>query len=306
MKAVFALLLVSLIAGIFFVEDVNANPGFVDAPAIYIVHPEPIGGKCYTSATVPLTIEVLLLDGRTKWDTDAPNIHSPNIVSISYSLDSGAKVTFVNFTEGDSNGVSPNGQVVKYLSVSSALNNLAEGKHTLKAYSLDVEGGVMSTETTFLVNTTYVSPKLSLISPQGNHTYVSNKIPLTFWVNWDIKSAYYYLDNEKAAALDSLYLFSPPVPGKSISGISINGNSTLSNLSEGKHEITLYVSSNDMYHKFPLMVGVPFFVNTTNTKGNLPLENQNPSVPELSWLIIVFLLAATVPFAIFKLFRKRK
>ena len=183
MKAILTSMLVGLLVVVFFIGVVNANPGFVEAPAIHILSPERIEIRCYTSTSMPVRIEVLVLENDV-----------PQIVSISYSLDSGAKVSFVNFTESGS-FVSFTYQSVKALSVSSTLNNLANGMHALKAYSLDSEGREMSREITFFVNTTYVSPKLSLISPQGNQVYTNNKIPLNFWANWDVKSACYYLDD---------------------------------------------------------------------------------------------------------------
>jgi hypothetical protein len=294
MKEIAIILIVFLLVGFSLIEAVNANPGFVEAPAIHIIHPERIASKCYTSTTVPVTIEVLVLEKDVS-----------QVVCISYCLDFGAIVTFVNFTESGSY-VSFTHQSVKSLRVNSTLSNLAEGKHTLKAYSVDFWGRIMSTETTFLVNTSYVSPKVSIVSPQGNQVYTRSEIPFSFWVNSDFKSAYYYLDNEHEAAIDSIYAFSPPVPGRTISGTIISGNLTLSNLSEGKHDILFYVTFNDIYHKYPIMTSSHFFVNTTKTENNLPLDNQTPSVPELSWLIILPLLVTILSFVVAKRFMKNE
>jgi hypothetical protein len=288
MKKVLVVIIASilLISSVFEVQPlVNANPmnGFVNAPSISIQIPGVSIGGYYPSNSISVLIEVKVLE------TGVAHVYSPQILSISYSIDSMANVTFLNFTEGGQfvafPDMSGNYKRVRSLSVSSTLTNLAEGNHTLKAYSLDSDGKEMSTERTFLVDTIYVKPKVSIISPQNNQVYASNKIPFTFWVNTDFKSASYCIDIINASS-------------------SISGNTTLSNLSDGKHKILLSVTFNDKYQKFPILQGAYFNVNTTKTENNLPLDNQNPSVPGLSWLIILPLLLSV--FSVALIFRHRK
>jgi hypothetical protein len=58
------------------------------------------------------------------------------------------------------------------------LENLAEGNHTLKAYSEDASGKQMSASVEFVIDTSYTSP-LSVLSPQ-NVTYTTTEVPWTF------------------------------------------------------------------------------------------------------------------------------
>jgi hypothetical protein len=132
-------------------QEQLVNASWVQAPAINFGSPLPYFLKTYSNTTIPLAIIVYVFDD------------SPEITSISYSLDGNAKVLLTDFVKSEREWYSPDkvGSVLKAgfrLRAESTLENLAEGNHTLKVSTLDANGGVMSSEETFTVNSTNPPP----------------------------------------------------------------------------------------------------------------------------------------------------
>jgi len=194
---------VTIIAGMQTLEVAKAN--FLPAPAIIIYAPAPI---IYTNTSVTLNVGVNILNT------------SPEIVRILYSVDDNANVTLTNLTRTDNVWFDPN-KVGSEFRVTSILENLAEGNHTLKVYSQDANGKEMSSSVKFTVDTRYKYPEVVILSPQ-NTTYASIDVPLTFTSDRRILSADYILEGEGGH-------------------MSISGNTTLTGLSNGTHAITVYV-----------------------------------------------------------------
>jgi len=155
---VIALLSASILAGMQTeVASANFFPG--DALLIY----SPTSTRVYTNTSVPLSIAASVANP------------TPEVVSIAYCLDEGSNVTLTDLNEtlrkpGHIDGSQFYTEVV--------LENLAEGNHTLKAYSEDASGKQMSASVEFVIDTSYTSP-LSVLSPQ-NVTYTTTEVPLTF------------------------------------------------------------------------------------------------------------------------------
>jgi hypothetical protein len=143
---------------------------------------------------------------------------APAIVSISYSLDGGANVTFTNLRYTTWSPVpSPNNHNI--YSIEENISNLSDGSHTLRVYSRDANGNEMSGLKEFPIDAHYKSPLL-VLSPQ-NKTYTTTEVPLTFVCSEEITSADYQLDG--------------------IGEGPISGNLTLAELSDGDHTITVFV-----------------------------------------------------------------
>lgn len=222
---------------------VRAN--FLPAPSIEIISPLTYGWKIYQSSFMMAQIDVRVLKD------------SPEITSINYSLDEQTSVSLRNFTKSNLGYFGPAGTGFA-ISAKFILENLSEGNHTLKAYSLDAEGKNMSTSVKFTVEPGYESPRpydnprVLLLSPQ-NQTYFNSEIPLVFVMNGEIKSAYYFLD----------YNGREPV--------SIAGNITLTGLSEGTH--TIYVSATTGIGGWATQI-TSFNINSTQADNPLILKNQ--------------------------------
>jgi hypothetical protein len=195
---------VSIMAGMQTLEVAKAN--FLPAPAIIIYSPAPI---IYTNTSVPLHVVVNVLRD------------SPQIVCVLYCVDESSNVTLTNLTRTDNVWFDPNKEGSEFR-VTSVLESLAEGNHTLKVYSQDAAGREMSSSVEFTINTQYRYPEVLILSPQ-NKTYTTTEVPLTWTCDEQIVSADYILD--------------PTLYGSK----TLPGNTTLTGLSNGTHTITVYV-----------------------------------------------------------------
>jgi hypothetical protein len=166
----------------------------------------------------------LLYLGKTYQETSIPievDVYpwgSNNFVDIYYSLDGGSNITLSITTYETSSGIFGKG----------ILSNLTDGYHTVEAYSTDTQGNTISDSKIFLVNTTLVIP--FLLSPT-NTTYYSKEIPLTYTFHSSKYNIYYQIDTYER--------------------YQVEGNTTLPELSEGQHTITIeaYTPSSVIYSK---------------------------------------------------------
>jgi hypothetical protein len=176
------------------------------------------------------------------------------ISSIYYSLDGNDNYTLIISKSSD-----------RY-SASDSLVNLSEGNHTLKVYANNVYGMAISTEETFTVNTTFRYATVTIISPL-NQTYTKNEIPLIYTVNGKILLAKYSMDY-------------PPMN-------DVNGNLTLTQLSDGPHKILLSVEAENGYTSNTTY----FNINTTRTDNGLTLDQTSTIVIAITAIVIVAVLA---------------
>jgi len=214
-------LLVSLMIGV--QPLVEANPG-PSVPTLRVLYPYPSWESCYSNASVPLKIEVLVLPN------SFGGAYAPQVF---YSLDNGDNVTLTNLEEGEHRE-----QVLWYyayvsFTASSILYNLTEGNHTISAYAIS-DGKALSAEVTFTVDSNYKSPELTLISPKKT-TYTTSEVPLIFSTSKELKSAKYLLDYHLNSSQGSRGY------------VSIDGNITLTNLANGTHKIILFADCFDEY-----------------------------------------------------------
>jgi hypothetical protein len=231
---------------------VKANPygAHTKAPTLGIVSPQARWWNAhYSNASIPLKIGVLVLQ------TNVAGVYTPQIDNISYSLDSEEYITLTNLTREDVFSPDPRQQTVSF-TVSATLYNLSEGDHALRAYSSGSDGKVLSDEIIFTVDSSYRSPQFTLVSPK-NTTYTTNQVQLILSTNKELKSAKYYLDFDQGAH-----------------SITVNGNTTLTLLTEGTHKIMVIANCPDKYHySTQLYQGTTFTVDTTKTGTPLTLGN---------------------------------
>ena len=117
----------------------TATDYFVPAPTLEITYPLNTTYSGELAQAIPLRIDAIVL-------ADAPAV-----VSISYSLDGGANITFTDLGK-TGEFPSESGRAVAYHIGHAALNNLANVTHTLKAYSSDVNSNEMSDSVEFTVS----------------------------------------------------------------------------------------------------------------------------------------------------------
>lgn len=241
--------LATAILAIFFLMAPLAQRGVVEAqypsgnPTIDIVYPAPSSGEIYQITSVPIKVQVTTWE----WETERKAV-----VNMYYSLD-GSPNALLSLNRCD-NGPSYFG--------TGTLNNLTDGYHTVKVFSTDTQGEVLSASTRFLVNTTFRYPTI-LLSPM-NITYYSKDIPLTYTIDSSKYKVFYQLDN--------------------LQTIQLTGNTTLSGLLEGQNTIKITASDeNGLYSKQT----ANFAIDTIN-----PTPTPTPTVPEFSWLAILPLMAS--------------
>jgi hypothetical protein len=272
---VFALLLV---VGIQFVDVAMANffPG--DALIIY----SPISRKVYTNTSVQLNIVA---------DVANP---TPEVVSITYRLDNNPNITLTCLKKTLR---SPGHIDGSEFYVELLLENLAEGSHTLRAYSQDAADGQMSASVEFFVDRHYTSP-LSVLSPV-NTTYTTSEVPLTFVcretnrLDGDFTRAGYILDG-----IGSNYIYD---------------NLTLTGLSIGDHEIHLSV-----WTDIPSVFSETIYFTVSNQTPTLtpsiaPSPTSSRSIDSGDWsnptsltAIVIVIVLVAVASASLVYFKRRK
>jgi hypothetical protein len=112
--------------------------------------------------------------------------------------------------------------------ISKTLTNLANGNYTFTIYSHLANGALeVPMNETFIIDTAFVEPKLTIISPQNQKTYDTNSVEITFNANSKMKWAYYSFDSGDY--------------------IRIMGNTTLNGLSNGSHILSVHVQTENSY-----------------------------------------------------------
>ena len=235
---IISLFLISIVAGMQTVEVAEAN--FFPGDALII--DSPIFKMVYTNTSVLLNIVANVANP------------TPEVVSITYCLDENSNVTLTNLNKtlrlpGHIEGSQFYAKLL--------LENLAEGSHTLRAYSQDAVGVQMHYSVEFFVDTHYTSP-LSVLSPQ-NITYATPEVPLTFIcretnrLDGNFTRAGYVLDG-----IGSYYFYE---------------NLTLTDLSIGNHKIDVTVWT-DNYQFFSETI---YFAVSNQTPTATPTPSNSPT-----------------------------
>jgi hypothetical protein len=247
------LIATTILIVIFIIQPITQMPyvnGWLIAPTIQVNSPLPSFMDVYHNTTVPLSVEVRILD------------NSPSIQSVYYTLDGNTKIT-LKIVEKRQEDFAPN-KIGFALIANTTLENLSNGNHTLRVYSLDVNGGEMSSEQTFTVDTTFRHPTVTIISPL-NQTYTQAVIPLVYSVdNGTVDFAFYRLDQ-----YENNFLY---------------GNSTLSGLTEGSHSIYIWVDTD----KGSASEVCFFNVNTTQANSyTLDTQTSNELIAVISVITVI-------------------
>jgi hypothetical protein len=115
-------------------------------------------------------------------------------------------------------GYSLNSQTNVTIAGNTTLTGLSDGTHSLTVYTEDLFGNIGSSETvTFTVDTIHLI--IYILSPE-NKTYTTDTIPLNFTVTRTTSWIAYSLDGH--------------------ANVTITGNTTLTGLPNGLHNLTIY------------------------------------------------------------------
>lgn len=102
----------------------------------------------------------------------------------------------------------------------TTLNGLSYGTHYLSAFPTDKAGNIGILKTVNFTVIDVVPPKVSILSIEKNKKYDSSNLVLNFTINEEYSKIAYVLDNQH--------------------NVSMAGNLTLSSLSNGEHNVTVY------------------------------------------------------------------
>jgi hypothetical protein len=158
--------------------------------------------------------------------------YSPQIDSFSFTLDNkpnstlSFRVSEVNMTVYSRDSSVRYVEGTKY-SVSETIENLANGNHTIVVYAYFSDGTVKSILNSLVTVDTTSKPILILISPLNQTTYNSTQVPLVYTTNSKVLWSYYRLGAYGSSDLKNF-----------------NGNITLHSLSQGQHELNVYMTTN--------------------------------------------------------------
>jgi len=115
-------------------------------------------------------------------------------------------------------GYSLDGQTNVTVNSNTTVSNLSEGAHTLTVYANDTAGNMGYSATVYFTVDT-VSPDIEILSPE-NKTYTTSSVSLSFTVDEATSGIGYSLDGQ--------------------ANLTITGNMTLSELSDGVHSLIVY------------------------------------------------------------------
>jgi len=163
----------------------------------------------YSVNKVPLIFRVDVYSYYQKWF----NIKT-TIVEMFYGIDGKANVTVPMTYSKDEEGN-------EIYTAETILSGLSEGSHKVMAYAKDQNGKVYSYERNFAIDTTL--PDISILSVE-NKTCDKSDVPLNFTVNESVPKITYSLDGQ--------------------GNVTIAGNTTLTGLSDGEHNVTVYAWDN--------------------------------------------------------------
>jgi len=251
--------LVNLVEANFYPISRGVKPPDADEepPVVSIFSPQ--DGEAYVLNSMSLTFNVSLgesTSGMPRW-----------LVELYFEGDWQENKTYVNVDEYDYEKYHSERSLLPS-EFSFNLTNIPEGKHTITVYANvksheweDPEGGLpvfywdffinCSASINFTIDT--VPPKVAVLSPE-NKTYDTTDIPLNFTVNEPVSEITYVLDGQ--------------------ANVTITGNMTLTELSEGSHTITVY--ANDTAGNIGTSETVYFSIDQTPKLlilgSNLPME----------------------------------
>jgi len=213
-------LLFTMVTGMLSVNSTLANPNPLYYPSTPDRNPPsikietPHQNRKYNLTTVPYSITI---DTSTFKNN---SVHS--ILSIGYIIDGRERVTISN---------NPNRQS-QILSLEGNLSGLSEGSHTIQAWVKSVSyyrpSDAQTTAEFLLITysdithfTTYLIPSVFILSVESKKYAVSD-VPLNFTANKPVAKVSYSLDG--------------------VDNVTITGNTTLTSLAFGEHNITVYVT----------------------------------------------------------------
>jgi hypothetical protein len=189
-------------------ENSTILPVLSDGSHYIVVYATDLAGNTGASEMIHFTV-----------DTQPPNISLLSPQNKIYNT-SEIQLTFTANERIAWAGYSLDGQEKIAISRNQASIGLSDGVHSIEVFAYDSAGNTASSaQVHFTIDT--MPPEILLLSPQ-NQTYDTAKLPLSFTLNETASWIGYSLDGQET--------------------VTVNGNTTLTGLARGSHNITVYAT----------------------------------------------------------------
>lgn len=172
-----------------------------------------------SSITSPVTWGDMVVVQGFPPDTTPPTLSIISPENKAYTVNS-IPLTFTISETASWIGYSLDSQTNVTISGNTTINGLSDGVRTIIIYANDTAGNIGYSATVYFMIDT-LPPNIELLSPE-NKTYTTNSVTLSFTVDETTSSVSYSLDGQANVAID--------------------GNTTLSELSDGAHSLVVYAN----------------------------------------------------------------
>ena len=212
--------------------------------------------------------------------------HYPQIEHIYYSLDEKPPLEMTNVTHSEEPWF--HGTSVDY-HASDVIAKLTDGNHSLQVNCVDDLGNSLSDHIEFAYSNDYKTPQLSILSPL-NMTYpITSNVSLTFNTNTPFVIGNYILDNSASKP------------------ITVRDNSTLTELTEGTHQLVLTVWTTVGKTTQTVNFQISNDTNPSNFNQKSDLVSSSNSLSLYASALALAIIAVTsVTFAYFKRRKSKK
>ena len=213
-------------------------------PGINILKPMRQSIEIYEETPIPITVTV------SEPENAPQNYHQ--ITNIYYSIDKKPAVEITNITK-KTNQPFFSGTVTEYRAY-AAINTIESGSHDLLVYAVDDVGNRLSKNVGFAYQTIDKYPNVTIFSPLNMTYFNTTKLALNFTAD-DFIEAYYHLDD-------------------SIRGYGLQGNGTLTGLTDGEHKIEFFAQTE--FGSFSQTI--QFSIDGANSPGPSQDSTRTPSI----------------------------
>ena len=213
-------------------------------PGINILKPMRQSMEIYEETPIPITVTV------SEPENAPQNYHQ--ITKIYYSIDGQPAVEITNITK-KTNQPFFSGTVTEYHAY-AAIDTIERGSHDLMVYAVDDVGNRLSKNLGFAYQTIDIYPNVTIFSPLNTTYFNTAKLAINFTADYFIE-AYYHLDG-------------------SIRGYGLQGNGTLTGLTDGEHKIEFFAQTE--FGSFSQTI--EFAIEGANSSGTSQDSTRTPSI----------------------------
>jgi hypothetical protein len=249
---------------------------------IHVLEPRRQTIEIYDDIPIPVTVEI-------REPENAPqNYHQ--ITRVNYCIDEQPAVEIANITK-KTNQPFFSGTVTEY-NAYTTIDNLESGSHILTVFALDDVGNRLSAKTGFAYQTIDKYPNVTIFSPLNTTYFNTTQLAVNFTAD-NFIDAYYHLDG-------------------TIRGYTLQGNGTLTQLTDGAHKTELFVQT--QFGSFSQTI--EFAIEGANSPGTSQDSTRTPSITltpsrensdkgSVSTIVMMFVIVVVLVWSLLVFLRRR-